>query len=80
MRRQQQTVEHVEALAIVLAFGPRHDVAGTQQGAVGDTGQWAAPIPVVIERGAESALADAQADLRLACGRAGGVEVMGIRA
>jgi hypothetical protein len=59
---------HIEPLR-VIAFGPGHDVGGTQQGGIGDAGDRAAGAPIIHQGRAEDVLADALDDEPLGLGR-----------
>ena len=55
----------VETLGVVAAVSPRLDVAGTQQLRLGDTGDGAAPLPVIEQPGAKLGLSQSAADLTI---------------
>jgi len=56
-RRKHQAVMDIEPLCLV-AFGPGHDVGGSKQSGIGDTGDRAAGSPIIHQGGAEDVLAD----------------------
>ncbi len=69
-RRQEYAVVDVEALGVVGAFGPGHDVRCAKEGGIARAGQRALAVPVFEQRFAEDILPDALHDEPFSLGRA----------